>query len=279
MLDKGYLIIANQSPEVDYLCCARVLAKSIRLYHPTADITLASNDAEPSLVFDRVVPLPHPMIADNPFSYDWQSYEVSPYHETIKLEADMVITQPIDHWWTLLRKREMVVSTGCYDFRGKLATSRHYRRIFDENGLPDAYNAITYWRKSQLAQDFFRLCSFLYAAWPQVATTLRFAKSDTGSTDLVYAVACRLLGVERTTLPATYPKIVHMKQAINRLQTQDWTKELIWEIERDNFRINTIAQRHPVHYHIKDFAKTLEPLYDQFLEGARRSSATNDRAT
>lgn len=271
LIDKGYLIVANQSPGVDYLCCARVLAKSIKLFHPTADITLLSLDDETDPIFDRVIKPPHPVINDNPYSYDWQCYQVSPYHETIKLEADMVITQPIDHWWTMLRKREMVVSMGCYDFRGRLATSRHYRGIFDANGLPDAYNAITYWRVSQLAQDFFRLCSFLFAAWPQVAATLRFADSDTGSTDLVYAVACQILGVEKTTLPTSYPKIVHMKQAINGLQTQDWTKELVWEVTPNDFRINTIVQGHPVHYHVKGFAKVLEPIYDKFLESTRRS--------
>ena len=49
----------------------------------------------------------------------------------------------------------------------------------------------------------------------------------------------------------TGPTVVHMKQHINRLQTENWTQELIWE--NNPFRINTVAQWGLVHYHVKDW--------------------------
>jgi hypothetical protein len=80
---------------------------------------------------------------------------------------------------------------------------------------------------------------------------LKFA-DDQPSTDVVYAMAAKIMGPERVTLPAGVgPSIVHMKRGINPIKTDDWTQELIWET--DPFRINTIAQQGFVHYHKKDW--------------------------
>jgi hypothetical protein len=88
---------------------------------------------------------------------DWQMFAVSPYRQTIKLEADMIATSTIDHWWTLFELRDVVISQGARTFYDQPAKSRFYRRCFDANNLPDVYNAITYWRLSPTAQEFFTL--------------------------------------------------------------------------------------------------------------------------
>jgi hypothetical protein len=65
-------------------------------------------------------------------------------------------------------------------------------------------------------------------------------------------MAAVIIGEENVTLPPGLgPTIVHMKQHINRLQTENWTQELIWE--NNPFRINTVAQWGLVHYHVKDW--------------------------
>ena len=65
-------------------------------------------------------------------------------------------------------------------------------------------------------------------------------------------MAAVIMGKETVTLPAGLgPSIVHMKQHINRLQTENWTQELVWE--QNPLRINTVAQWGLVHYHIKDW--------------------------
>lgn len=279
MIDCGYLIIAKTSESVDYLACARVLAKSLRLYHPQAHITLATDGAETDPVFDLVRGFHYDVDPANPFAADWQAYWVSPYHETIKLEADMIITAPIDHWWQYLQLRDVVVANGCYDFRGDLATSRKYRKIFDANDLPDLYNGITYWRKTRLSQDFFSLCSFIFANWAEFSKNLTLGAQDTGTTDLVYACAAKILGVENFILPGSYPRFTHMKPAINRLRSDDWTEELVWEIGKDYVRINTIAQQYPLHYHIKHFAKTVEPIYDSLLGRSSTAGASTGAAS
>ena len=42
-----------------------------------------------------------------------------------------------------------------------------------------------------------------------------------------------------------------MKRHMIPIQTNDWTKELVWE--SDPLRINTVAQWGAVHYHVKDW--------------------------
>jgi hypothetical protein len=182
---------------------------------------------------------------------DWQMFRVSPYRQTIKLEADMIAAGPIDHWWTLFELRDVVVSQGARTFYDQPAVSRFYRKTFDQNHLPDIYNAITYWRLSATAKQFFGLVKDIFQQWNTYQRILKFPDAEP-STDLVYAMAAVIMGPEQITLPAGLgPTIVHMKRYINPTNTDDWTQELIWE--SDPLRINTVAQWGLVHYHVKEW--------------------------
>jgi hypothetical protein len=163
----------------------------------------------------------------------------------------MICASPIDHWWTLFERRDVVVSHGARTFYDQPAESRYYRKIFDQNNLPDVYNAITYWRLSKTAKEFFNLVRHIFEQWDSYKRILKFP-DELPTTDVVYAVAAVIIGVENITLPPGLgPTIVHMKRYINPIQTDNWTKELVWE--NDPFRINTVAQWGLVHYHIKEW--------------------------
>ena len=131
--------------------------------------------------------------------------------------------------------------------------------------LPDLYNAITYWRISETAMQFFTIVRDIFSTWDTIRESLELGQSDPGSTDVVYAVAAKLIGVEKVTLPLTvsYPTLIHMKARINWLQQEDWTKEMVWELDGPNIRINTIDQQYPFHYHNKEFSKVLNEHYDK----------------
>ena len=233
--ERGYLIPAIGD---QYVKCAERLAESIRQFHPDANVTIVTEDMLP---FGN----------QGGYANDWQMFQISPYRQTIKLEADMIAASPIDHWWTLFEKRDVVVSVGCRNFYDQTSTSRYYRKIFDANNLPDVYNAITYWRLSNTAQEFFNLVRAIFENWSEYRTLLKFP-DDEATTDVVYAMAVKILGVELHTLPAGFgPQIVHMKKYHQPIQGIDWTKELVWE--NNPFRINTVAQWGLVHYHVKDW--------------------------
>jgi len=187
------------------------------------------------------------------FANDWQVFAASPYRQTIKLEADMLITSSIEHWWMMFEHKDVVVSTGCRDYYDTPATSRFYRKVFDANNLPDVYNAITYWRLSTTAKQFFDLVRSIFDNWAEYRQLLKFG-DDVPSTDLVYAAAAQILGPELVTLPQGYaPQIVHMKRHIIGGHTDNWTRELVWEHLDPGLRINTVTQHGAVHYHIKDW--------------------------
>lgn len=243
--------MAQNSESVDYVSCANQLAQSIRHFHPNAKICLLSNsDSSDSNLFDYHKTFSYPL-SDNPYANDWQVFGASPFRQTIKLEADMIIASAIDHWWTMLEHRDVVISTGARDFYDQKTTNRFYRKVFDSNNLPDVYNAITYWRSSQTAQEFFQLVKEIFENWAQYRTLIKFP-DQIPSTDLVYAIAAQIIGPERVTMPfVTYPRMVHMKRGIIPIQLQDWTQELIWE--SNPLRIQTVAQWGAVHYHQKSW--------------------------
>ena len=235
LAERGYVIPAVGTV---YETCAQHLADSIRQFHPNANITIVTQDQLP--YGDQ-----------GGYANDWQMFKVSPYRQTIKLEADMLIAGPIDHWWTMLEHRDVVISTGCRDFYNQPSASRYYRKFIDDNQLPDVYNAITYWRLSTTAREFFDLVRNIFEHWVDYRMLVKFPE-DTPSTDFVYAMAAQILGPESVTMPfASYPRIVHMKRHIIGTQTEDWTQELVWE--QSPLRIQTVAQWGAFHYNIKDW--------------------------
>lgn len=224
-----------------YETCANRLRDSILQWHPQANISIIT--AEDLPYGDQ-----------GGLANDWQAFRTSPYRQTIKLEADMFCAGPIDHWWTMFEKRDVVISQGCRDYYDQYSNSRFYRKIFDDNNLPDVYNAITYWRMSQTAQQFFDLVRDIFKHWEQYRTLLKFP-DEHATTDVVYAMVATIMGVEQVTLPVGLgPTIVHMKRHIIGTQTDDWTRELVWERTNPGLRINTVAQWGLVHYQVKSWA-------------------------
>ena len=251
LAERGYLIPAIDTETVDYMACATQLAQSIRCWHPDANISVLTTSVDSDPVFDHVITLPYGDLGG--YANDWQCFGASPYRQTIKLEADMIMAGPVDHWWTLFEQRDVVISQGCRDIYNQPARSRYYRALFDRNHLPDVYNAITYWRRSQTAQEFFNLVRNIFENWSDYSRLLK-QPEEQPSTDVVYAIAAVLMGPEQVTLPPSLgPTIVHMKQHIIPTLTEDWTQELVWENTHPGVRINTVAQTGAVHYHVKDW--------------------------
>lgn len=263
--ERGYLIVAVNRGDVDYVPCAEACAKSIRQHTPGAKIAVYGNkniQAEASDVFDYKIPVAFPM-GDNKYEADWHAGSITPFRETIKIEADMIIPHSIEHWWTMFEKRDVVLTIGSRSYRNEATPVRYYRKLFDDNNLPDVYNAITYWRFSQTSVDFFNLVKYLFVNWETVSKQIKYGFKDPGSTDIIYAIAAKLYGIEKLTLPGTsYPSLIHMKGHINGLRSEDWRDELTWELDGSNIRINTIDQQYPFHYVQKDFAEILNEHFD-----------------
>lgn len=254
--ERGFLVVAANT-DTDYVACARRLAASVKQWHPDAKICLLSDQEHHAPEFDYQKQFPFgDQCKDQKWKLanDWQAGTASPFRQTIKLEADMLICGPIDHWWTQFQVLDVCVSTGANDFYGETAQSRFYRKIFDVNNLPDVYNAVVYWRLSQTAHEFWYWVKTIFRHWDRYRTLLKFPDDDP-STDLVYAMAAQIVGSDKVTQPwSDYPKIVHMKKHMIPINNTDWTKELVWETDDNCLRIQTVAQWGAFHYHKKDWA-------------------------
>lgn len=245
-MNKGFVIMAQDTEKVSYTKCAETLSKSIKRVMPNANVTIITTDMLPygDLAIDSNWKLIN----------DWQVYEASPYDYTIKLEADMYIPRNIDHWWDVLQDRDIVISSTVRNYKQEISDIRLYRKFIDDNKLPDIYNAITYFKKSDTAQEFFNLVKEIFTNWEEYKKILQCNPNELATTDWVYAIACHIMGVEKTTLPTfTEMSMIHMKQYINGTPTENWTDTFIYECLPDQIRVQTVPQQYPFHYHVKNF--------------------------
>lgn len=238
-MTRGFVIMAQNSPEVDYVSCAKALEASIKKVMPEANVTIIT-EGEPG------------------FSTDWQVYNLSPYDYTIKLEADMFIPKDISYWFDVLEPYDIIVSSKIRNFKQELSDIKMYRKFIVDNKLPDVYNAITYFKKSETAARFYQIVRDVFENWDECKSILKCEPEEQATTDWAYSIACHIIGVEKTTLP-TFDDMtmIHMKQYINNTLLEDWTTEFVYELDDDGLRINTIRQNYPFHYYVKKFSEVL----------------------
>jgi hypothetical protein len=253
-MDKGFVIMAQNTKSTNYVKCAKVLSDSIMRYMPDANVTIITTKELPYGDLDKK--------SNWKLINDWQVYEASPYTHTIKLEADMIITQNIDYWWDVLEKKDVVVCNTIRNYKGEISDFKFYRKFIYDNELPDVYNAITYFKKSEFAETFFKTVRTIFENWNDIRSTLVCNVDEPATTDWVYALACHIHGIENTTIPIfTDMSMVHMKQHINDLSTENWTNELVYELLPECVRVNTFVQNYPFHYHVKKFSSIIEKAY------------------
>jgi hypothetical protein len=247
-MSRGYVILAvDKTDSTTYLDCANALKSSLLNVMPEANVTILTTTDLPAgdLAPD----------SDWKLINDYQVYEASPYDETIKLEADIYIPRSIDHWFDVLGLRDVAVCTKVRNFRQEVSDQRFYRRFIDDNKLPDTYNAITYFRKSDTAKQFFDIVKDVFVNWESYKTTLKCNPNEPATTDWAYAIAAHVIGVDKTTMPMFDEfSMVHMKQYINATPTDNWTDTLVYEMFPNQLRVNTYVQQYPFHYHIKNFS-------------------------
>ncbi len=261
-MNQGFVIVAQNTTMTNYVACAEILAQNIRALMPDQSVSIITHDQCNHKLFDHVIKLPYGDQAKHSnwkLINDWQVYEASPYEYTLKIEADFYLPRKIDHWFDILKNRELNICTNVRNYKGALSTNNAYRKIFVENKLPQTYNALTYFKKTERAKEFFNIVKTIFENWQQVKSGLRYCPDERPTTDVVYGIAATYIGEEHCTLPTfSDMSFVHMKKAINELRTNQWPDELVYEVHPDTFRIATFSQLYPVHYYVKSFSNQLK---------------------
>jgi len=264
-MNRGFLTFAQNSTDVDYLTLAYLQALSIKVSNRVNQYAVVVDPATEKLitdkhraVFDYIIPVP---LGDDArdskwkMQNEWKALMASPFDETIKLECDMIIPSSIDHWWDILSIKDVCFTTRVAAYNEKVATTREYRKVFDDNNLLDVYAGFYYFKKTSDTAEFFSYAESIFKNWQYVKTSiLKNAELEPASTDLVFALAARLYGQDRCHIPGSVPMFTHMKGAIQGWDTNAvWMDYLQYQLDRQHLTVGFQRQRLPFHYHHKHF--------------------------
>jgi len=262
--DTGVLTFANKTDECDYISMAYAQALSLKAVSNLKFAVIVPKgqgcicDNFKSNPFDHVIEIDW----DDGFDNEYKAYDLSPFHETIKTDADMLWIRSIDHWLRLLRHKEMVCASHVLDHRGEIADDSMYRPAYKENNLPNLYSALTYFRKSETAQRFFRTLEKVTREWESVRDQFQLMGDLDFSTDVGYSIASVLSGIDVRAF-GSYPAFVHMKPRILKTPvTKSWEDCFMWSMNRSpdvtcpyviEMVIQGYTQYYPIHYYEKEF--------------------------
>lgn len=270
---RGYICIAQNTPDVDYLQQAYALAMNLKLTQSQVNnLTVCVDAATKKLitsrhrqVFDHIIDIPwndEAVDSDWKVQNKWKYYYMSPYAETVILDTDMLFPVDVSYWWDILCQRDVWATTKVRTFRGEVVNSDFYRQCFTQNNLPNVYTAFFYFKKSELAAEVFKMTELIFQNWQRMYFKyLPNGKPDYLSGDVAFALAIQILGVEhqctRENIDAV-PTFVHMKSHVQNFTevsiTETWC-ELIptYYNSYADFKIGNFQQLLPFHYVHKEW--------------------------
>lgn len=213
MSSKGYLIFAQNNGKTDYVKQAELLKASIEKYNTINNVTIITQD---NIVED------HATNSEWKIENRYQAYELSPYDETVVLDADMLFCRNVDHWWKKFENYDMFFTSNVLTYRNEVVTSEYYRKTFVKNKLPNLYTAFYYFKKTPQTKQVFGLVKDITLNWKSYYNTFLKNMFQSGqSFDLNMALAIHLLDLtHKTTDNSLVPTFIHLKP-----KAQDWEKQ------------------------------------------------------
>ena len=272
MISRGYFTIAQGEL---YQRAAYALALSLKISQPAglSRLSIGVTSAELKSInpryaqaFDEIVEIPwkdHAEKSEWKLENEWKAIHMTPYDETIKLDADMLFPENVGEWWAALSRSEGVFATKPLTYRGEIITSDFYRKTFTENDLPNIYTAMFYFKKTAANFELFKLAEEIFSNWERYFYELLLPEHRPKfvSTDVVFALAAQLLDYQQhNRLPSVnLPTFVHMKSQLqgwpsDQYMIEDWTKMIRGYFGRDcSLTIGNYRQHVPFHYQVKSF--------------------------
>lgn len=263
-MSKGFCILAENNVTTDYIRQAYFLALSIHRHNKDQKVSLLTNDAVPDSykhVFDQIIPIPWKDSAkDSEWKINnrWKIYHITPYKETIVMDADMIVLENIEHWWKELEKRDLFFVSNVRTYRNETVTSNYYRKTFTSNNLPNLYSGIHYFKKSNDNKTFFVLLETIVHNYQHFYSCFSpVHKQDFCSIDVSAAIASKLIGnAGYITDPASFITFTHMKPNIQNWNKpkQLWTDAISYDIDNEgNLYVGNFRQSGIFHYVENEF--------------------------
>lgn len=262
-MTRGYLVFAQGG----YVELAELLAKSIKATQTTVtNISIVTDQKVNSTLFDYVIAIPTVDMAER---FNWKvhnraySYDLSPYDETVMLDADMIFLDDVSHWWDSLSQHPLLITNKVKTYRNTWVTNSPYRKTFVSNKLPNCYSAFCYFKKDPSTYEFFELLKSIIANWD--SWVMRYAPEDRQawpSIDLGMAIAVKVLDLDVFT-PFNYPTFTHMKSGCQGwgYYSERWRTHLGCYVNNGQLKLGNFTQSGILHYVDKEFNNELLHLF------------------
>lgn len=260
---RGILTIAQNTKHCDYLKLAYVQAMSAKLTQTHSQYAVMTTYDTPipdkyKVVFDHVLRMDIDWAKGEEWKLanEWQAHDMSPFEQTLKVDADVLFFQDLASWWAIYDRYDFVPAVSAYTYRGNKSESDYYRKCFTSNDLPNIYTGMMYFRRCDQVRDYFYLARDLYYHWDKVSLEfMDHTRPSHPSTDVVFALAAKLMEMD---VHHDFSGFVHMKRYMQDvptyLITDRWYKNLSYYFDANMMLyIENIAQRRPFHYQDKGF--------------------------
>ena len=265
-MNRGFVWFALNNQDTDYIELSRKLATSIKRHNKHNKVCIITDRPVRDELFDHVKVLEKNESAGEKWklSNEYKVFRLTPFIHTIKLEADMLFTQNTDWWWNHLWQHDQVFSYHCRNYRDQIVIDSHYRKLFITNGLPNVYNGLHYFRRSQKAKMFYDFCETITKDWDTVKQSVLVNCHDAQpTTDVVYALANKIQDpLQLDRVDYAWFKFVHNKSHINGISTAFDNDNYLYPIKtEDRLYMGGHRQHRVVHYHNKKLMGELDARF------------------
>lgn len=269
-MSKGFVIFAQNSQSGNYLEMAYALAMTIKASQSFNNVTLVTNDhvlPEMKEVFDHILDFPWGDAAwhsdDHKIDNMRTVIHISPYDETIVLDADMIFTADtdIDSQWDFFSNYHAIFTTSPLTYHGKPIENKQHRLTFTDNHLPDIHTAFFYFQKTTDTYKLFESVTAISENWRDFYRrfTLITSRSNVQSNDINFAIGLSASNLKNTPeSPTAIPNFVDMVPAAQKDTTvgsdSDW--RTYWDFQfNDNGELFVSNHRisAPFHYRVKNW--------------------------
>ena len=268
-MTRGYLTHAVNHGTVDHLRMAYCLALSLRLtqskVHALSVLVSDQQEVPPHYreVFDEVIPIrdARPDFVRENWRVDnyLRMYDLTPYDQTVTLDADTLFFDDVSHWWNVLAPCDIAGGTAV-TYRGEVIVDNPLRADLYEIGLPDVHNGFFYFRRGEVANRLFATMTGYLADWDGTCRR-HFGRTVPFSADCALLLSIRDNGLEPVSAGPRpgVPRFVHMKACLQgwpgvHRTEREWRHHVEHRFdERLRLWVGGVRIGDPFHYHVRDF--------------------------
>jgi hypothetical protein len=264
LVSKGFVVVAQNTDNVDYVRQAYALALSIKYSQPVVNnVSIITNDIVPETykpIFDNIIPIPwddSASLSTWKVENRWKVYHATPYDETIVLDTDMLVLSDISRWWDFCSNYDLHFCSTVKNYKSEqIVTDPVHRKTFIENNLPNVYYGLHYFKKSDAALEFYKVLEFVCKNWEHCYGLLAPKSYQNWlSMDVSAALAIQITGHQVASMISPF-EFIHMKPPLQgwSIIPSDWRYAVHYSFSNNGcLYIGNLKQTPIIHYIEKDF--------------------------